>query len=285
MNPGRRHRAAGAREGVPMALDPAFEGTVPALFERFGVPMLFAPYVGDLVQRLGGLAEGRVLETAAGTGVVTRALLAGLPAPVRIVATDLSQAMLDHAMTQVSSDRLSWQQADAQALPFADSSFDAVVCQFGVMFFADKVRGFAEAFRVLRPGGRFLFSVWDRIEENALTDTTMRALDALFPDDPPVFMRRIPHGFHDAAALERMLREAGFGAVASATVRRESAAPDAAAVARFMCQGSPMSAEIEARAPGRLEAITGAVAAAITERHGAGPVTAPMQAIVLVATR
>ena len=267
-----------------MAVDLSFSGSVPALYDRFGGPMLFAPYAADLAGRLAGLAEGRVLETAAGTGIVTRALLAVLPDPVALVATDLSQPMLDHAARQVASDRVTWRQADAMALPFPDGGFDAVVCQFGAMFFPDKQLGFAEAHRMLRPGGTFLFSVWDRIEANGLADTAMQALAALFPEDPPTFMRRTPHGHYDIDVLSQALRRAGFGAVASEVVARTSTAPDARAAATFYCRGTPMSAEIEARAPGRLAEVTEAVAAAIAERHGAGVVSAPMQAIVLSAT-
>ena len=268
-----------------MAVDPSFSGSVPALYDRFGGPMLFAPYAADLAGRLAGLAEGRVLETAAGTGIVTRALVATLPDPVTIVATDLSQPMLDRAAGQLASARVTWRQADAMALPFPDGAFDAVVCQFGVMFFPDKQLGFTEAHRVLRPGGRFLFSVWDRIEANALPHTVMQALAVLFPDDPPTFMQRTPHGHYDPAPLQAALRAAGFGRIVSETVTLASTAPDPQAAASFFCQGSPMSAEIEARAPGRLAEITAAVAAAIAERHGAGPLTAPMQAIVFSATR
>ncbi|MCC7282988.1 MAG: class I SAM-dependent methyltransferase [Acetobacteraceae bacterium] len=268
-----------------MAVDLGFKGSIPALFDRFGVPMLFAPYAGDLAARVGRLSEGRVLETAAGTGVVTRALLAALPEAVRIVATDLSQAMLDHAASTIASGRITWQQADAQALPFPDGSFDAVVCQFGVMFFPDKAKAFAEAYRVLRPGGSFLFSVWDRIEANELTDVAIRAVAARFPDDPPTFMNRTPHGHYDVAPLARGLRGAGFAAVASEPVERRTEAPDARAAATFICQGSPLSAEIEARDPAGVGPTTDAVAAALAARFGDGPVSGRSRAIVVTAIR
>ena len=115
------------------------------------------------------MISGELLETACGTGILTRALAARLPEAVAITATDLNEPMLDFARLQPSGGRVAWRQADAQALPFSDGTFDAVVCQFGVMFFPDKQRAYREVFRLLKPGGRFLFSVWDRLETNDLS--------------------------------------------------------------------------------------------------------------------
>src|SRR5262249_49704927 len=148
--------------------DKLFIGSMPALYDRHLGPFLFAPYARDVAARAAALAPRRLLETAAGTGIVTRALAQALPETTTITATDLNQAMVDYAAAQTRAPNLTWGQADALALPFADGSFDAVVCQFGVMFFPDKRAGFREALRVLRPGGHFLFSVWDRIEENEI---------------------------------------------------------------------------------------------------------------------
>ncbi|HXA72004.1 MAG TPA: class I SAM-dependent methyltransferase, partial [Stellaceae bacterium] len=141
-------------------VDQTFAGSIPALYDRHLGPMLFEPYALDMAERVARLAPKRVLEIAAGTGIVTRALSQKLPT-VPIVATDLNQPMLDHAAARLSSERITWRQADAQALPFDDASFDVLVCQFGVMFFPDKAKAFSEARRVLAPGGRFLFNVWD----------------------------------------------------------------------------------------------------------------------------
>lgn len=268
-----------------MDADRTFQGSIPALYDRHLGPLIFAPYANDIASRLADLRQGRILETACGTGIVTRALVAALPEGVTIVATDLNEPMLDHAASQLPSPRVSWQQADAQSLPFADSTFDAVVCQFGVMFFPDKPRAFAEAYRVLKPGGRFLFNVWSRIEENEFADIVVQSVATLFPDDPPMFLARTPHGHHDTAPLEAQLRAAGFGAVTTETVTRESVAPDALSVAIGYCQGTPMRNEIEARDPGRLGEATDVAAAAIAQRFGPGPVTGQIRAHVLTAVR
>jgi ubiquinone/menaquinone biosynthesis C-methylase UbiE len=247
--------------------------------------MIFAPYADDLASRLADMRLGRVLETASGTGVVTRALVSVLPDRVLIDATDLNQPMLDHASARLPSKRVTWQQADAQTLPFPDCTFDAVVCQFGAMFFPDKSRAFSEAHRVLKPGGRFLFNVWDRIEENDFADIVVKTVAALFPLDPPVFLARTPHGHYDTGVLETQLRVIGFRTVTTESVARESVSPDARSVAIGYCQGTPMRNEIEARDSSRLAEATDAAAAAIAERFGPGPVTGNIRAHVITASR
>ena len=218
-----------------MESDRIFRGPIPALYDQCLGPMIFAPYAADLAARLADMRRGRVLETAAGTGLVTRALHSGLPEDVSIDATDLNQAMLDHASSQLSSARVAWRQVDAQHLPFEDGVFDAVVCQFGVMFFPDKLRAFSEAYRVLKPGGRFLFNVWDRIEENEFADLVVKSVATLFPDDPPLFLARTPHGHYDVTSLEDHLRAVGFRTVTTATVACDSVAPTALSVAIGYC--------------------------------------------------
>jgi ubiquinone/menaquinone biosynthesis C-methylase UbiE len=280
-------QAGGVRlQGVfEVEADRIFQGSIPALYDRHLGPMIFEPYAHDLASRLADLRHGRVLEIAAGTGILTRALVSVLPPSVSIIATDLNQPMLDHASSQLSSARVTWQQADAQLLPFPDAAFDAVVCQFGAMFFPDKPKAFAEAHRVLKPGGRFLFSVWDRIEENEFADLVVRSVATLFPDDPPMFLARTPHGYHDTAALEAQLRAAGFTSVRTEAVSRESASPSPLSAAIGYCQGTPMRNEIELRGAGRLSEVTELAAAAIAGRFGTGAVTGRIRAHVITAIR
>jgi SAM-dependent methyltransferase len=209
-----------------------------------------------------------------------------LPADARIVATDLNQAMLDQAMTRFAQkERVAWQQADALALPFPDQDFDVVVCQFGVMFFPDKIQGFKEARRVLKPGGHFLFSVWDRISENEFADVVTDELAKLFPHDPPLFMARTPHGHHDVEQIGRQLRAAGFGNVASDAVERTSKASTARDVAVAYCEGTPLRNEIVARDASRLEEATQRTAAALARRFGPGAIEGRIRAFVITAAR
>ena len=192
--------------------DKVFAGSIPELYETYLVPLIFEPYAADLVARLASRPLARVLEIAAGTGVVTRAMASALPETVSIVATDLNQSMLDQAAVRGTKHPVTWRQADAMKLPFADDAFDAVVCQFGVMFFPEKRVAYSEVRRVLRLGGIFIFNAWDRIEENEFADTVTTALEALFPHDPPRFLARTPHGYHDVETIERDLAAGGFTA-------------------------------------------------------------------------
>jgi ubiquinone/menaquinone biosynthesis C-methylase UbiE len=191
------------------ATDKLFAGSIPAIYDRYLVPLIFEPYARDLAQRVAAVAPQDILETAAGTGVLTRALAGALPT-ARIVATDLNQPMLDHAARQLAEERIAWRQADACALPFEPNRFDAVACQFGAMFFPDRPQCYREARRMLRPEGHFFFNVWDRIDENEFAGAVTDALVAVFPDDPPRFMARTPHGYHDVDAIRADLATAGF---------------------------------------------------------------------------
>lgn len=264
--------------------DNVFSGSIPDIYHRRMGPMLFEPYAADLARRLAARPVRDVLELACGTGIVTAEVARALPAGVRIVATDLNPAMLDAAARAVDAPNVTFQQADAQSPPFADDSFDAVYCQFGVMFFPDKDGAYAQMRRVLRPGGTLLFSVWDRIETSPIAYTVAEALARCFPDDPPRFFSRTPHGYHDTAAIRAALDAAGFRAVAVDAVTLPSRAPSAYDVAVGFCQGTPMRHEITTRDPEGLPRVTDAVAAAVADRFGAGEVRADMGAYVVTAT-
>lgn len=266
--------------------DKVFAGSVPKIYETYLVPLIFEPYAVDLINRLGSRSVSRVLEIAAGTGVVTRALASVLSEGVSIVATDLNQAMLDQASAVGTRRNVEWRQADAMQLPFPDGTFDAVVCQFGVMFFPDKPKAFSEALRVLSPGGVFLFNVWDRIEENEFADTVTAALASLFPKDPPRFLARTPHGYHDRGSVERDLAKGGFtkpAQIETVAARSRADAPRVPAVA--YCQGTPLRNEIEARGAGKIESATDTATAAIARRFGSRAVDGKIQAHVITVER
>jgi SAM-dependent methyltransferase len=266
--------------------DKVFAGRIPELYETYLVPLIFEPYAADMAQRVAARPIRSVLEVAAGTGVVTRAMAASLPESLSIIATDLNQPMLDYAASRAIARAVQWRQADAMALPFADGTFDAVVCQFGVMFFPNRPKAYAEARRVLRPGGTYLFNVWDRIEENEFADTITRALQDLFPADPPMFLARTPHGYYDDATILRDLRDGGFAATADVDViSARSRAASARDPAIAYCQGTPLRSEIEARNAAALGAATDMAEKAIGARFGVGAVDGKTQAKVIVVAR
>jgi len=263
--------------------DRLFSGPIPKLYDTYLVPLIFEPYAVDLARRLTAMPLSSVLEIAAGTGVVTRALASSLPESTRIVATDLNQAMLDQASAVGTKRAVEWRQADAMQLPFKNATFDAVVCQFGAMFFPEKPKAFSEARRVLRPGGIFIFNVWDRIEENEFADTVMAALAALFRSDPPRFMARTPHGYYDSNEIARDLAAGGFKKSPSIeTVAARSRAKSSREAAIAYCQGTVWRNEIEARDAARLGEATDLAAEAIAKRFGPGPVDGKIQAHVVI---
>jgi len=266
--------------------DKLFAGSIPEIYERFLVPLIFESYAADLAQRVAAAEPQDVLETAAGTGVLTRALASRLPQDTRITATDLNQPMLDHAaVRQPNNRRIAWQQADALALPFAAEAFDVVACQFGAMFFPDKVQGYRETRRVLRPAGRFIFNVWDQISENDFADVVMEALAAIFPDDPPRFMARVPHGYHNVERIREELTAAGFSSIAADAVDGTSKASSPRDAAIAYCQGTPWRSEIEARDASRLEYATATATQALARRFGNGPIAGRIRAFVITAVR
>jgi len=264
--------------------DKLFAGSIPENYDRYMVPLIFEPYAADMARRAACLSPNAVLEIAAGSGVVTRALAPRLPPDANYVVTDLNQPMIDYAASRQPPDgRVTWRQADALALPFENAAFDVVCCQFGAMFFPDRTSGYREARRVLKPGGHFLFSVWDRIEENIFADDVTNALARIFPNDPPRFLARTPHGYHDTALIRSELDEAGFSDVTIDTRAEQSRAYSSRLPAVAYCQGTLLRNEIEARDAGKLEAATEYIASALAEKHGRGAIAAKIQAHVIVA--
>ena len=263
--------------------DHRFAGSIPEIYQRYMVPLLFEVYAEDLAARVAALRpRSAVLELACGTGVLTRRLSPVLPG-VRLTATDLNAPMLELAASLSASAEVTWQPADAEHLPFGDAAFDVVACQFGVMFFPDKVRAFAQARRVLRVGGAFAFNSWDTLESSALAHTVNQTLSARYGDQLVEFMARVPHGYHRVDDIRRDLSAAGFGEVEQVTLTETSRAASARDAATAFCHGTPLRHGLEAL--GALTEGTELAAQAIAARFGPGEVEAPMRAHVFVARR
>jgi SAM-dependent methyltransferase len=262
--------------------DKLFTGSIPEIYERYLVPLIFEDYAQDLASRVSNRPVSNVLEIATGTGVVTRAVVDALDSNVSIVSTDLNQAMLDYGASVRSDNNVKWKVADALSLPFEDDAFDVVLCQFGVMFFPDRVKAYSETLRVLKPGGRYIFNVWDRIEDNEFADTVTTALMDVFPDDPPLFLPRTPHGYSNIDKIASELSEGGFTSKPSfetVTVRSRAKSPSVPAIA--YCQGTPLRNEIENRDSSLLESATEVATAAISKRFGNGAIDGKIQGHVV----
>jgi SAM-dependent methyltransferase len=264
--------------------DAGFIGSIPELYDCNVAPLIMVPHAGDIACRLSDMVAGRLLEVAAGTGIVTTALARALPR-TQLIATDLNQSMLDYAATKPELRGVEFRQADALALPFDDQSFDAVVCQFGVMFVPDRVAAFREAHRVLQPGGQFVFNVWESVAKNPVMAATLAGLSRRYPQHPSWFLERTPCGYRDPDVIRTDLAAGGFAdcRIEEVTLIGRAASPMSAAIG--FCQGSPMRAELEALDPTNLEAATAAAAAAIAERFGEGAFETELCALVIETRR
>jgi ubiquinone/menaquinone biosynthesis C-methylase UbiE len=263
----------------------AFTGSIPENYDRYLGPALFEPYASDIVERVNVREGASVLELACGTGIVTRRLRDRLPHSVRLIATDLNEAMMAYAARKFEPEEvIEWKQADATDLPFDDQSFDVVLCQFGLMFVPDKERAVRDAYRVLRPGGTFLFNVWDAIEQNDLAHIAHTTISTFFEHDPPNFYE-VPFCLHDPELLMSLLETAGFKDSQSSLIRLPSISPSALEAAKGLVEGNPVRAAIEERNPSAVPKIVTAVAEAVASRCGDNPVRGRMQAFVFTAVR
>ena len=262
----------------------AFTGNVPENYDRYLGPALFEPYAADLAARLRLKPGLRVLELACGTGILTRRLMARLPADGRLVATDLNPPMIEHARGGIAADpRLSWQAVDAQLLPFPDQSFDAVVCQFGVMFFPDRVAALREARRVMASGAQLLFSSWFGLPENPCTEAAGELLKQRFPDNPPRFLE-VPHGYHDPARIRADFAAGGFPGASLDEVSLVMQCPAADDYAAGLVTGTPLSGILQERGVDK-EALRRELAAALAARFGDHPFKSTMRAWVIEAIK
>ena len=261
-----------------------FDGGIPEHYDRSLGRYIFVDYAADLARRAAALSPQRVLELAAGTGIVSRRLRDALPEAAGLVVTDLSTEMLDVAKTKfVAGEDVEFQQANAMELPFVDGSFDLIVCQFGVMFFPDKTDSFGEALCLLEPGGHYLFSVWGTLEENPFARIAFDVASSFFQENPPEFYR-IPFSYHDTDEITVSLHSAGFSAVEVETVRLKKIVPDYARFARGLVFGNPIAEEIRSRGGVEPEAVADAIATALRAEFGAEPSAMPLLAHVVRAT-
>lgn len=264
-----------------------FTGSIPEIYDACLGPLLFDFSARDLAERAKRFisSESGILEIACGTGIATRHLREALPSGSKIIATDLNDAMLEIAGKKLAGFAdVSIQQADAMSLPFGDREFDAVVCQFGIMFFPDKAKGLAEMFRVLKPGGSLIFNVWDSLDNNRCVGIARETISSFFDSDPPQFLKT-PFGFHDPLHIKDLLNRAGFKNAESDIVSETVEADSVDAIAKGFVEGNPGIIEINERANAGSAEITEAVAEAIKNAYGKPPVKIPLQELAFTAVK
>ena len=260
-----------------MSTENIFKGSIPDTYDEYLVPLIFSDYAEDLTSRVSVADSATILETAAGTGVLTECLANRLPSGVKIIATDLNSTMLDIARENLAGrSNISFDLANAIDLHYNDDSFDVVLCQFGVMFFPDLIQAYREVYRVLKPGGEFIFNVWDSLDKNYFSRAVHESVIKLDQANPPDFLK-LPYGYHDVEIIKEQLQEAGFRNIGVDVVKKQSRVDSARNVALALAAGSPLAAQLAER--GLSDAVE-TVEADLLDEFGEGEISAPMQAIV-----
>ena len=256
-----------------------FSGSIPEYYDSILGPAQLNALAADLVRRIPVRPKGDVLELACGTGIVTQRLRERVDSNFRLVATDLSEAMLAYARSKVKG-KIDWRLADAAALPFKDETFGAVVCALGVMFVPDKQKLFAETRRVLNEGGLLLFNTWDRLERNPHAKGASDVMQTLFPGDAEMDFSSIPYGFNDETAIRGLLEGARFRNVEIDKVKIQVDCPSARSFATGQIRGTPRSTLIEKKGA-KLDEVIDKVATALAAVGGAEPFRVEANALVV----
>ena len=262
----------------------SFSGAIPANYDEYLGPMFFEPYAIEVGKRIAALRPSSVLELACGTGRATKYLVDACAPGGKVTATDINPAMIDEARRKVPSDRVEWNTVDAMTLPYADSSFDALVCQFGIMFVPDRVQAYSEAHRVLKSGGTLLVSSWDGLEFNPIPQIAEKLLHEYFPNDTPQFYT-IPFAYNDKSVMRSELMQAGFSDITIERVNLEGTNRSVEAAAIGLLEGNPVNGEILARDPNALSVLKQRLGHDIAARFGQGEIVIPQQAWFMTARR
>jgi ubiquinone/menaquinone biosynthesis C-methylase UbiE len=262
-----------------------FVGNIPENYDNGLGPHILVDYAADLARRVAATKPARVLEIAAGTGIVTRMLRDALPVSTHLVASDLNLPMLEIARQKFKAgEKIDFQPADAMALPFDDGVFDAVACQFGVMFFPDKDKSYREVYRTLTPGGRYHFNVWDSFEVNPFARISHETIAGFFTQDPPGFYK-VPFGYHQMDSIKASLIAAGFEEVTAHVLKIDKEIPKMQRFAEGLVLGNPVIEELRMRGTADPEAVVAAVTTALHSAFGQDPAHMPLQAIVFSALK
>jgi ubiquinone/menaquinone biosynthesis C-methylase UbiE len=261
-----------------------FTGSIPKHYDEYLGPMFFEPYAIEISKRFDPSAVQTALELGCGTGRVTSHLRKMLPSTARLIASDVSAEMLGVAKEKLDAADIDWQTIDSQQIPYADNSIDLVVCCFAYMFAQDKPRAFAEALRVLRPGGTLLLSTWDKLEFNGASDVFRKTVKRYLGDPLPA-MYDLPTSMHDPLAIRKLLEDAGFSRIETEVVEKSSMCPTAKIASYGLVQGGSLYNEIVKRNPAWIAEIMEIVERELQQRYGDAPMVAPMRAVLACAVK
>lgn len=262
----------------------AFSGTIPETYDKYLGPLLFEPYAKDIIERIKKKKFLNVLELACGTGRVTQYLRDILPADARIVATDINPDMLNIAQNKITGKNIEWKEADMQNIPFKDSEFDLVICQFGIMFVPDKEKAYSEIYRVLKKDGMFLFNTWNKLEKNRLLFSADEIINDYFKDNPVLFYQ-IPFSYFKIDEIEKHLTEAGFSSFQITELETEGLSDSVSDATTGMVEGNPVLSAINEKDPKLIPVIKEKLSNVLSEKFGDNPLRCPMHAIVCEAIK
>lgn len=266
-----------------MATNISFGGSIPEKYDKYLTPLFFEPYADDLISRIKGREYDSILELACGTGRVTMNLRREFPGS-KLTATDINPDMLSVARKNVTHPNVVWDTVDMQEIPFDDSSYDLIVCQFGVMFVPDKVKAFKEIYRVLKPGGRFVFNVWESFQRNLVSYHTDQVINSFFGEDPVMFIQ-IPFSYHNKTEIGNHLQNGGFSDFSFDHVKREMDRINAGDASIGLIEGNPSINAINERKPELLDEIRMRLKATLAENFGDNPMKYSLEAIVCEAEK
>ncbi|WP_171122072.1 MULTISPECIES: class I SAM-dependent methyltransferase [unclassified Ruegeria] len=260
----------------------SFVGDIPTHYDKGLGPNIFVDYAALIAEKCCDEPASSVIELAAGTGIVSRFLRDKLPAEASLLVTDLNAPMLEVAKAKFSGDEnIQFAVANAMELPFDGPEFDLMVCQFGVMFFPDKIASYREAARVLRPGGRYVFNVWSPMSENPFSQMAHELMQKVFPDDPPGFYK-VPFHYGDPATVLGDLSSAGWSNVTHETIKIQKKIQDLEVFSRSLVFGNPLIDEINERGGVDPEDVVKEFRAELENRFGPDGMTMPLSATMFV---
>ena len=248
-------------------------------YDQFFGPLYFEPFAIEVAKRVDPTGTAVVLEIAAGTGRVTRHIRERILPSAKLIASDISEEMQAVAKKKLGHLDIDWQNIDAQQLPFSDNSIDLVICCFGYMFVPDKTKAFAEVYRVLKPGGHFLFSTWDKLENNPASYIS-RCMAKQYLEEPLPASYDLPTSMSDESGIRSLLQDAGFSKLSVEKVKLLTAIPTAKEAALGFVQGGGVYDEVRKRKSGSIDEIKIRLEKELAGQFGDAPMIAPISALI-----